>query len=111
VLQVLLSPSSWLPTLTPVGLCAAFTWLVVTGKLVPKSTVDRLETDKDQRISYMETAAAEQRTTINTLVAQNAELSVSGRLSVALLQSLQSPNSSHAIADSGSSHVATPIQD
>lgn len=113
MLQVLLSPSSWLPTLTPVGLCAGFTWLIVTGKLVPRSTVDRLEADKNSRIAYMETAATEQRTTINTLVEQNAELSVSGRLSVALLQSLQAPNSVHAsgiAADPGSSHVATPIQ-
>ena len=113
MLQLIFSPSSWVPALTPVALCVSFTWLIVTGKLVPKATVDRLEADKNQRITYMETAASEQRATINVLVEQNAELSVSGRLSVALLQSLQVPAINHAsaLADPGSSHVASPITD
>lgn len=113
MLQLIFSPSTWVPALTPVALCVSFTWLVLSGKLVPRSTVDRLENDKNARINYMETAASEQRTTINTLVEQNAELSVSGRLSVALLQSLQMPAINHAsgLADPGSSHVASPITD
>ncbi len=111
-MQVIFNAIPW-PTATPIGLCVAFTWLIVTGRLVPKSTVKTLSAEHTARVTYLETAASEQRTTINTLVEQNAELSVSGRLSVALLQSLQVPSLNHAsgIADPGSSHVASSTQD
>ncbi|MEU1526346.1 hypothetical protein ABZ413_29535 [Nocardia rhamnosiphila] len=74
------------------GMFAFLSWLVATGRLVPKSTVDRIVADKDARITYVELANTEQRGTISNLVAQVAELTASGRLSVALLQSINAAN-------------------
>ena len=89
--------------ITPVGLCAAVMWVVVKGRLVPRSWVDKTTADQESRIHFLETANSEQRATINSLVQQNAELSASGRLSVALLQTLQTGSSNHAVGiDPGS---------
>jgi hypothetical protein len=113
VLQAILTAFPW-PTVTPVGLCVGFTWLIVTGKLLPRSTADRLAADQAKRIESMESALSDQRATITSLVEQNAELSVSGKLSVALLQSLQS-SSNHAgpagASTFGTGHVAPSIED
>jgi len=87
-------------------LLGGLTFLVATGRLVPRATVDRLLADPAARIAYMETESTEQRATISSLVAQNAELSASGRLSVALLQSING----HA-AQSGSGDVAPTVQE
>jgi hypothetical protein len=108
--QILLNAIPW-PAATPVGLCVAFTWLIITGRLVPRSTVKTLAAEQAERIAYMETTASEQRSTISTLVEQNAELSVSGRLSVALLQSLQGTDHAGSLANPGSGHVAPSTKD
>ncbi|NEW33851.1 hypothetical protein GV791_14950 [Nocardia cyriacigeorgica] len=89
------------------GMFAFLTYLVATGRLVPRATVDRLLADPAARIAYMETESTEQRATISSLVAQNAELSASGRLSVALLQSING----HTTAQSGSGDVAPTVQE
>lgn len=87
------------------GMFVAMTWLIATGRLMPRTTVDRLLADPAARIAYMEAEATEQRATISSLVAQNAELTAAGRLSVALLQSINST------AQTGSGNVAsTPTE-
>lgn len=83
--------------ITPVGLCAAFMWVVVKGKLLPRSWVDKTSADQDSRIEFLEKANSEQRATIDSLVHQNAELSASGKLTVALLQTLQAGSTNHAV--------------
>ncbi|TLF72933.1 hypothetical protein [Nocardia cyriacigeorgica] len=88
------------------GMFAFLTWMVATGRLVPRATVDRLLGDSQARIAYMETESTENRATIGSLVAQNAELSASGRLSVALLQSINGHT-----AQSGSGDVAPTVQE
>lgn len=111
MLQAILSAFPW-PTITPVGLCVGFTWLIVTGKLMPRSTVDRIDGDHKARLKFQEQALSEQRGTIASLVEQNAELAASGRLSVALLQSLQVSNHAGIGAPNvGSGHVAPSIED
>lgn len=44
------------PTLGATGLLAVVVILVLTGRLVPKSTVDELRTDKDKQIEIWKTA-------------------------------------------------------
>lgn len=50
----------WTAVLTPslgaTGLLAVVVILVLTGRLVPKSTVDELRTDKDKQIEIWKTA-------------------------------------------------------
>lgn len=89
------------------GMFAFLTWMVATGRLVPRATVDRLLGDSQARIAYMETESSENRATIGSLVAQNAELTASGRLSVALLQSING----QAHVQSGSGDVAPTVQE
>ncbi len=108
MLEVAWNAVPW-QTITPVGLCVTFTWLVVRGKLVPRAWVDRMDTEHRKQLEYMETTLTEQRGTISSLVEQNAELSVSGRLSVALLESLQKPKPLSSNTDPGSGHVAPSI--
>ncbi|MGW5519288.1 hypothetical protein [Nocardia africana] len=79
------------------------------GKLVPRTWVDRMDSEHQKQIQYMESALTEQRGTISSLVEQNAELAVSGRLSVALLESLQKPKTLSSNTDPGSGHVAPSI--
>ncbi|WP_143859925.1 hypothetical protein [Nocardia cerradoensis] len=89
-----------------------FMGIIVGGRLIPRSWVKSLLAEKDARIEYQETAMAEQRATIASLVQQNAELTVSGRLSVALLQSIQTTATSNhtSTTDPGSGHVAPSVQ-
>lgn len=97
---------SW-PIISPVGTMAVIVALVVRGHLLPRSWVNNLLAEKDARLEYQETAMTEQRATIASLVQQNAELTVSGRLSVALLQTIQPPPTISANnTDPGSGHVA-----
>lgn len=88
-------------------------WVVIKGKLVPRSWVDKAAADQQSRIEFLETANSEQRATINSLVQQNAELSASGRLSVALLQTLQAGSANHAVSriEPGSGPHVPSIED
>lgn len=98
--------------ITPVGMCAVVMWVVLRGLLVPRSWVDKTTADQESRIKFLETANTEQRATITSLVQQNAELSASGRLSVALLQTLQASGSNHvARVDPGSGPHVPSIED
>lgn len=112
MLQNVLSALPW-STITPVGLSVSFAWVVIKGLLIPRSWVDKSAADQDSRIEFLENANTAQRATIDSLVQQNAELSASGRLSVALLQSLQALSTNHAAGsiEPGSGHVASPSID
>lgn len=93
--------------ITPSAIVGLVVGLILRGTLIPQSWVNKLLAEKDARLAHQDTAMAEQRATISSLVQQNAELTVSGRLSVALLQSIQAPSSNHAsTTDPGSGHVA-----
>lgn len=102
-----------LAAVTPLGLLATFTWLVVGGKLVPRSWVDKAAADAAAEIAFLRKANADQGGTITSLVTQNAELSVSGRLSVALLQTLPTATTTnHSVGlDPGSGHVPSIEKD
>ncbi len=100
-----------LAAVTPLSLLAAFTWLVLRGKLVPRSWVDKSDADQAAEIAWLRQTNSEQAVTIGSQANQIAELTVQGRLSVALLQSLNAPSGNHAITDPGSDHVAPSIED
>lgn len=87
------------------GLAVLFAWLVMTGRLIPRATLERMLSERDARIAYMETANTAKLATMAALVEQNAKLSTQGELSLALLKSLQSigSNANHP----GSGHVAS----
>jgi hypothetical protein len=95
-------------TITPSGLAVlmggTFVWSVLSGKLIPHRWVEQRDDDHDAHVRYLEAALAEQRGTISSLTQQNAELASSGRLSVALLQTLQAPRTNSSI-DAGSANV------
>lgn len=95
-MESILSALPW-QTLTPAGMAILFAvssaWLVLSGRLIPHTWVERRDGDHEAHTHYLEKALEEQRATIDSLVRQNAELTASGRLSVALLQSLQGPQS------------------
>lgn len=80
-------------TITPSTLAVSFAvasaYVIMSGKLIPHSWVERRDADHEAHIRYLEAETSEQRATIASLVQQNAELSAAGRLSVALLQALQ----------------------
>ncbi|MGW0052033.1 hypothetical protein [Nocardia nova] len=99
-------------TLSVEGVLLVFMGIIVGGRLIPRSWVKNLLAEKDARLAYQDAAMAEQRATIASLVQQNAELTVSGRLSVALLQSIQAPPSSNhtSSTDPGSGHAAPSVQ-
>lgn len=101
-----------LSALSPTATATAVVTLILRGHLIPRSWVKLLLADKDARIAYQDTAMTAKDNTIGELVKQNAEMTVSGRLSVALLQQIQPPVASHAsTAGPGSGHVAaTPPQ-
>lgn len=104
-------PEAWLvefpwDTLGVGGLATLVVWFVMTGRLVPKATVDRMREDYQERIRWMESTAANRDATTNTLVEQNAQLSAQGELSLALLKALQMPGTASGNT-SGSGHVAS----
>ncbi|WP_157116926.1 hypothetical protein [Nocardia vaccinii] len=101
-----------LAALTPVGLLATFTWMVLRGLLVPRSWVDKASADDAAEIAWLRQTNADQAVTIGSLVTQNAELTVQGRLSVALLQTLPTaPAASNHVGDPGSGHVPSIEKD
>lgn len=101
-----------LAALTPLGLLATFTWMVLGGKLVPRSWVDKAAADDAAEIAWLRQTNADQAVTIGSLVTQNAELTVQGRLSVALLQTLPpAPSLANHVGDPGSGHVPSIEKD
>lgn len=121
MLQSLLEALPW-STVSTLSVSAVFTGLVWSGKLVPRSWVDKASADQEariadqaERIAFLEQANGAQSGHIGTLATQNGQLTVSSELSVALLHSLQQLSAgNHAsrsiIEPHGSGHVAPSIE-
>jgi hypothetical protein len=84
-------------------------WMIVSGKFVPVSQVERmLETerartaDERARNAYLEGALAKRDEAFATVVQQNAKLTIQADAGLRVLQSLPTAH------QSGSDHVATP---
>lgn len=69
-------------------MCLVITWLVVTGKLVPKSTVDKLVGGLEARNQFLESTIVSMQEVKQELASQNGELLGTARLSAALLESV-----------------------
>jgi uncharacterized coiled-coil protein SlyX len=97
VLSSILEALPW-ATITPLTTMATFTALVWSGRLVPRSWVDKATADQDARVQFLESTNAAQSATIASLTQQTHDLAVSADLSVALLRSLQNLNAHPARA-------------
>jgi len=92
-----LTTVSW-DQVSTVGLALIVMGLVVTGRLVPRATVERLLADRDQRNAYLERHIDAQQAVKSELVSQNSELLGTARLSAALLQAVApTPRETHAV--------------
>lgn len=79
--------------ISSVSLALIFTWLVVTGRLVPRAIVDRLLADRDARIAYNERQFDAQAAVKYELATQNTKLLSSAELSTKLLNAIAPPTS------------------
>ncbi|PKV80922.1 hypothetical protein [Nocardia fluminea] len=79
--------------ISSVSLALIFTWLVVTGRLVPRAIVDRLLADRDARIAYNERQFDAQQAVKYELATQNTKLLSSAELSTKLLNAIAPPTS------------------
>ncbi len=119
MLSSLLEALPW-STVSTLSVSAVFTGLVWSGKLVPRSWVDKSNADKEARIAdmkariaFLEQADEAKDGHIGTLATQNGQLAVTGELSVALLRSLQqlsTTNHASRSIEPGSGHVAPSIE-
>lgn len=75
-----------------VGLALIVTWLVVTGRLVPRATVEKMLADGAARNAYLERHIDAQQEVKSELASQNTELLGTSRLATALLRAV-APNS------------------
>lgn len=84
-----------------VGLALIVTGFVVTGRLVPKATVDKLTADSDRRIEFLERHIEAQQAVKTELAQQNTELLVTARLATTLLQAVapNPPRESHVVPE------------
>lgn len=80
------------------GLLAAFIWAVLTGRLVPRSTLEDVRADRDARLAELRketddvwTALRASQDTIRVLSDQIDELSEVGRTTHQLIQALPGP--------------------
>lgn len=117
-LESIPSGLSWQPVSVLAGLLGMCVLLisvglraVITGKLVPKASVDlatagykAVITGQDQRIAFQETALANTIKANNELVSQNRELLVTGRLQAAFMEAVHPHQASGGQHD----HLATP---
>lgn len=111
MLAAFLAELPW-ATITPVTTMATFTGLVWSGRLVPRSWVDKTTRDLEERVRFLQESNEAQAETIASLTQQTRDLGVSGELSVALLRSLQDLNHNHvrAIEPGGGSAVVPSKQ-
>lgn len=75
-----------------VGFAMLVTALVVTGRLVPRATVDRLLADSAHRTAFLERHIEAQQAVKSELASQNSELLGTARLATTLLRAV-APNS------------------
>jgi hypothetical protein len=78
------------------GLCVGITWLIVTGRLVPRATVDRLLDDRDHRNEFLERHIDAQQAVKSELAHQNTELLSTAKLATALLKAV-APRETHVV--------------
>lgn len=84
-----------------VGLALIIMGLVVTGRLVPRATVDRLLADRDQRTAYLERHIDAQQSVKSELVTQNSQLLGTAQLATTLLQAVAPTRESHVVQGEG----------
>ncbi|AHH16599.1 hypothetical protein NONO_c17990 [Nocardia nova SH22a] len=110
--MITLGSIAW-QTLGLSGVCVVLVltlvWMIVSGKFVPESQVERmLETerartaDERARNAYLEGALTKRDAAFTTVVQQNAKLTIQADAGLRVLQSLPTEH------QSGSDHVATP---
>lgn len=75
-------------SLGTVGLCILITVGIMTGRLVPRSTVDKMVSGLEARVVFQETELVKTRELKHELVRQNTDLLVNARLSTALLEAV-----------------------
>lgn len=78
-------PLPWVTNGGAVALLAFVFLLVMTGRLVPKATVDKLERDRD----HHRAASEKKDETLNTLVDQNKHLLEGMRVVTTVVQEIQ----------------------
>ncbi|WP_342800962.1 hypothetical protein [Nocardia sp. No.11] len=90
-----------------VGLALIVMGLVVTGRLVPRATVERLLADAAARTAFLERHIDAQQSVKSELASQNTELLGTARLATTLLRAV-APNSftppretPHVVPDEG----------
>lgn len=71
-----------------VGLCAAMAVTIITGRLIPKSTVDKLVGGLESRNQFLEQTIVSMQEVKQELASQNRELLGTARLSAALLETV-----------------------
>lgn len=81
-----------------VGLAMIVMGLVVTGRLVPRATLDRLTADAAQQIDYLRQHIDAQQAVKSELVQQNSELLSTATLATTLLKAV-APRESHVVQD------------
>ncbi|ADD80814.1 holin [Rhodococcus phage ReqiDocB7] len=74
--------------LTPSALCGLFVLFILTGKLVPKSTVDSRIQDKDDVIAELRTTSTTREKHVNTLLEQNSLLLRGAETTLHVVESL-----------------------
>ncbi|HJT92781.1 MAG TPA: TMF family protein [Mycobacterium sp.] len=63
------SPDDYLFAGAFVAIAVQQVWMVISGRLVPRSTVDRLLTDKDAEIAYLRETGEKLSETVDKLTA------------------------------------------
>lgn len=81
-----------------VGLALIVMAMVVTGRLVPRSMLDKLTTDLAQQNDYLRKHIDAQQAVKSELATQNTELLSTAKLATALLQAV-APRESHVAQD------------
>lgn len=87
-----------------VGLCVLVTWLIVTGRLVPRVTVDAMMADLRGQVVATERRADAREAAESELLRQNSTLLIQAEIWDRVLRPASSPTES-------GSHVATTAQD
>lgn len=63
-------------------------WLIMTGRLVPRATLDDVRADRDSRLAEIRAETDAWRTAAETSLRQVTELMEQGRTTVALLEAI-----------------------
>lgn len=85
-----------------VGILSVVVYLILTGRLVPRSTLEDVRKDRDERVSeareresYWRTTADKQQEVISVLGANVGDLLEQGRTTLAIVAALPRPREAH----------------